>query len=93
MTYSAAEHASLHDARPARVEQRIKVELSLDLTADLAEGEGREEIEAAVETALRLWSERIGGTALSTGRRAIRLRVVDARMPAGGLEDLEMEEV
>ncbi len=93
MTYSAAEYAALHDARPARVTQRIKVELFLDLSADLAEGEGRDEIEAAVETALRLWSERQRGASMTTGRRAIRLCVVDARMPAEGLEDLEMEEV
>jgi hypothetical protein len=93
VTYSAAEYAALHDARPVRIDQRITVELVLDLTAELAEGEGRDEIEAAVETALRLWIERHRSTALSTCRSSIRLRVVDARMPAEGLEDLEMEEI
>ncbi len=90
---SGAELASLHDAPPARVDQRIKVELFLDMHADLAEGDGREEVEDAVETALRIWSERYRGSVLTTGRRAITLRVVDARMGAEGLADLEIEEV
>ena len=87
-----AERAALFDAPAARIDQKIKVELVLGLSMDLGEGDGREEVESAVEMALRLWSERMRGQALSR-MRSIRLTFDAARMPAEGLHDLEMEEV